>query len=250
MFRCVNLVPEGSEIKGWKVSSTPRKKNPKMMDHHVSLDGADRSPRLGLERQDYENLTVPYGTLIALSPGAFTKLQSVCIGKDKYLPVITSAPNMEENQNIILFNLETDPGDVLISIELENATSISYFITNQNKRSRITVIAMDDNHDLPVIIKVQYGMNGGHKALERRITLSAATDPKISMNEDKEYVECEKIAPGVTIGLPRVDLSKLCVNEVIAQKPDPNLQIGSPKVNSSGLNTVQRAKYHKGTKVR
>jgi hypothetical protein len=225
MFRMYNHVPEESEIRGWGVVTEKSKTRSDRKHHNVCLSGVEKGIRLALDRNKYEDLTVVDAGKVFPNINTFTKLYSIYLGGDRHLPIITSAETPEENRNILLFNYETNPGEVIADIEFNNLTPISHYITNKDFKSRLTLAAIDIDNTKDFGVKIKYGFNGGRilQIEEIRFTNYFSVIESIKSNKgsvqpieffsiDNSHETVEKIE-STRLNITRMSLSNICINQ-------------------------------------
>lgn len=215
-----NHVSEGSEIKGWSVTSENAKNQKGRKHYNVCLDGVEKGIRLALDRNKYEPLTQVDAGKVYPAINVFTKLYSIYLGADKYLPIVTLAENAEENQNIVLLNYETNAGEVIAGLDFINLIPISHYITNKDFKSRITLAAVDIDNTKDYGVRIKYGFNNGRILEVEQIMFSnygsmVEAAKKNSLNQQtnifKSVETIEKIESS-RLNIPRMDLSDICIN--------------------------------------
>lgn len=225
MFRTYNRVPENSEIRGWMVITETAKNGGNRKHHNVCLSGTDRGIRLALDRHKYEPLTVVDSGMVFPNINCFTKLYSIYLGGDKYLPIVTTAENEENNRNILLFNYETNVGEVIADIQFNNLIPISHYITNKDFKSRITFAAIDIDNTRDYGVTVKYGYANGkilqteevrftnYYSMMERTQNNKSTNAHIEhFNIINSYETVERIE-STRLDIPRMDLSDICINQ-------------------------------------
>jgi hypothetical protein len=225
MFRVYNRVPEGSEIQGWQVVTEPAKNRADRKHHNVCLAGIEKGIRLALDRNKYEDLTVVDTGRVYPNINTFTKLYSIYLGADKYLPIVTTAETAEDNRNILLFNFETNPGEVIADIQFHNLIPISHYVTNKDFKSRVTFAAIDIDNKKDIGVTVKYGFNNGTVLQVEQITftnyftiLEAAKSTAMNrkqvemFNIHTSHEKVEKIE-SARLNIARMDLSDICINQ-------------------------------------
>jgi len=223
MLRLYNQTPVSSEVTGWGVFATPSKDKSKK-NYHIALRGTDKGIRLPIDRYKYEELTIVDSGMVFPDINKFTKLYSVCIGENKYIPVVTLAENEEEDRNILMYNYETGPGEVLTDVQLFNMQVITSYITNKDFRTRITIAAIDINNKEDFGIQIKYGFNNGRILQVEKIMFTSyhtikETSKKYGNNKQVEYFYIDTSHEHATepiskknIEVPRIDLSEICIN--------------------------------------
>jgi hypothetical protein len=226
MIRLYNQTPDGSEIKGWEVFTKVNQENTKKKSYSISLSGADRGIFIALDRNNYENLTIVDAGRVFPDTNKFTKLYSIHLGEDRFLPVITAAENDSEDRNILLFNYETNTGEVITEVNLINMAAISSFVTNKDFKTRVTIAAIDLDNKGDFGIEIKYGFNGGKVHQIEKIMFASYNSivnkmknksmygnnaPLEYFNISKSHESGEKIV-AKRLDIPRIDLSKFCLN--------------------------------------
>jgi hypothetical protein len=226
MIRLYNHVPEDSVIEGWEVFTKTNDKNPKRKSHSISLSGVDRGIFLAIDKNKYEDLTVVEAGRVFPNINQFTKLYSIQLDSDRYLPVITAAQDKSEDRNILMFNYETNNGEVITDINFINMKAISSFITNKDFRTRVTIAAIDVDNNKDFGIEIRYGFNGGKVVQVERIIFAnyntiveGMKQPKARFRQNNvEYFTIETFHEKVEkisarrLEIPKFDLSTVCVN--------------------------------------
>jgi hypothetical protein len=224
MFRVYNRVSQESTIRGWQVASEPVQNRTDRKHHNICLSGIEKGIRLALDRNKYEDLTVVDAGMVYPNSNVFTKMYSIYLGGDRYLPIVTLAETPEENRNILLFNYETNPGEIIADIEFNNLIPISHYISNKDFKSRITIAAIDIDNKKDMGIKLKYGFNNGRVLEVEEInftnyfTIMNAANSKAANAKPVEHFnihnshETVPRIESVRLEIPRMDLSDICIN--------------------------------------
>lgn len=210
MLKVLNIVPEvepKSETKGWKVDIRTRDNG--KPNYRVVLEGSDSKTGLAIDRNHYEKLTTAQG----IDPNASSKLISL-VSNDIYRPMLTGVKNDTEDELIVLFNFETEIGDVISDIRIGNMLAVSYHIRKVNDRMLFTALLVSSDSHESSSISIDYGRLGG----KSQITQTIEFDPIYNRRNPLGYQfikDVNSIETGIVtkkIELTRMALSTICAN--------------------------------------
>jgi len=216
MIKLLNLVPpERQSETGWFVSINKDKDG--NAEYSVGLKGLSHIMKLMINKDDYFDLTTPSG----MDQRSMSKLYSVITETGDYIPILKKAESIDEDTNIILFNFETNIGESIIDIKLNNLIVISSFyfydaINNNGTRSA-TIITMAINNKATSEIEIQHGRVGGRSLSIMTVSYPAPTDNKVmSIISSTEVIDSIKAND---FDLPILDLETICVTDIGNEGP-------------------------------
>jgi hypothetical protein len=185
MIKVLNLVDD-SKPSGWIVDIDNSGEKPA---HTLKLSGVDSNVSILIDPDDYKELTVPQ----AINPRVPSKL-SIFRNGDEVRPMLKLA-TPEEDTTISFLNYETQVGETVVAISLNNCIAIDCEVKEENFKSRVTIAVVGVDSSLATEVHIQYGLLGGRSLTTQTIRFAPASRPSVAAQLFTDTVRVESIQP-------------------------------------------------------